>query len=303
MIGDLDQGWRRLDVRHLVALECVAREGSFRAAARRLAYSQSAVSEQIAVLEEIVGARLLERPRGVGDVRLTDAGRVLLRHADAVGTSLSAARAEMMALAGQTAPLRVGIFPSASVTLLPAIVSRLRDQYPDLELRLHEALDPRDLLDLVADGTLDLAFAGAPPHPKRIANVILLDDPYVLLVAAFDRLALSESVTPDQLAELSLVDYRSIRPELRPLTQIPGPHRIVLRTDDDATIHSLVAAGIGAAVIPRLSVQPNDRRVAVVAIDPPLAPRRITLAWARARPPVGPLASFVQIAEETAPRA
>lgn len=286
-----------------MALECVARERSFRAAARSLAYSQSAVSEQIGALEEIVGERLLERPRGARGVGLTDAGRILLRHADAVGASLSAARAELLALGRHEAPLRVGIFPSASVTLLPTVVSRLRVDYPDVELRLHEALDPRDLLDLVDRGALDLAFAGAPPHPRRIASVVLLDDPYVLLVAAADPLALSKSVTPARISELSLVDYRSIRPQLRPITQLPGPHRIVLRTDDDATIHSLVAAGVGVAVVPRLSVQLNDPRVAVVAIDPPLAPRRITLAWARARPPAGPLAAFVEIAEETAPRA
>lgn len=303
MIGNLDQDWRRLDVRHLVALESVARAGSFRAAARGLAYSQSAVSEQIAALEEIVGERLLERPRGARDVTLTDAGRILLRHADAVGASLSAARAEILALGGRGAPLRVGIFPSASVTLLPAIVTRLRVDYPDLELRLHEAFDPRDLLDLVARGTLDLAFAGAPPHPRRIASVVLLDDPYVLLVTAADPLAASPSVAPDRIAALPLVDYRSIRPALRPLTQLPGPQRIVLRTDDDSTIHSLVAAGVGVAVIPRLGVQPNDPRVAVVPIDPPLAPRRITLAWARSQSPAGPQAAFIEIAKETASQA
>ena len=196
----------------------------------------------------------------------------------------------------------MGIFPSASVALLPAIVTRLRVDYPDLELRLHEAFDPRDLLDLVARGTLDLAFAGAPPHPRRIASVVLLDDPYVLLVTVADPLAASRRWLPTGSRRYrSSTTARSGLPCGR--LRSSGPHRVVLRTDDDSTIHSLVAAGIGVAVIPRLSVQPNDPRVAVVPIDPPLAPRRITLAWARSPSPSGPQAAFLEIAKETASQA
>src|SRR5438094_963796 len=89
-INEYDQ-WLGVELRHLAALEAVAEEGSFGRAARRLGYTQSAVSQQIAHLEKIVGARLLERPGGPRAVSLTDAGRLLLRHADAIVARLAAA--------------------------------------------------------------------------------------------------------------------------------------------------------------------------------------------------------------------
>ena len=82
-INQHDQ-WLGVELRHLAALEAVVEEGSFGRAARRLGYTQSAVSQQIAQLEKVVGAKLLERPGGPRAVSPTDAGRLLLRHADAI---------------------------------------------------------------------------------------------------------------------------------------------------------------------------------------------------------------------------
>src|SRR5919108_766452 len=90
--------WARLDLRHLVALKAIAETGSFGRAAERLGYTQSAVSQQIATLERIVGLRLVHRPGGPRPISLTEAGLVLLRHADAVDARLCAARADMEAL-------------------------------------------------------------------------------------------------------------------------------------------------------------------------------------------------------------
>lgn len=73
--------WLGLDLRHLIALKAIADEGSFGKAAERLGYTQSAVSQQIATLERIVGLRLVERPGGPRPVSMTEAGRTLLRHA------------------------------------------------------------------------------------------------------------------------------------------------------------------------------------------------------------------------------
>src|SRR5438309_11956794 len=114
-INEYDQ-WLGVEMRHLAALEAVAEEGSFGRAARRLGYTQSAVSQQIAHLEKVVGARLLERPGGPRAVSLTDAGRLLLRHADAIVARLAAAQADMAAFqAGEAGPLRVGILQSVEI--------------------------------------------------------------------------------------------------------------------------------------------------------------------------------------------
>src|ERR671929_1421087 len=107
-----------LDVRRLRVLREVAARGSFSAAAEALAYTQSAVSQQIAALEREAGTRLVDRSaRGV---RLTDAGRALVEHADIILARLSDAEAELEAIAGlRRGHLRLGAFPSAGASVIP----------------------------------------------------------------------------------------------------------------------------------------------------------------------------------------
>src|SRR5437667_11240259 len=83
--------WLGLELRHLIALKAIAEEGSFGRAAKRLGYTQSAISQQIAVLERIVGQRLIERPGGPRPISLTEAGRLLPTHADRTAARLPAA--------------------------------------------------------------------------------------------------------------------------------------------------------------------------------------------------------------------
>src|SRR6476469_2817906 len=114
-------GWLRIEVRHLAALRAVAQEGSFGGAATRLGYTQSAVSQQIATLERAVGERLVERPGGPRKVSLTEAGELLLRHADSIVARLQAAQADLYALqTGEAGSLSIGTFQSAGARLLPA---------------------------------------------------------------------------------------------------------------------------------------------------------------------------------------
>src|SRR5947208_17073121 len=107
--------WSGVELRHLVALDAVAREGSFRRAAERLGYVQSAISHQIAALESLTGKRLVERSRGTRPIALTPAGEVLLAHADAVIARMRAAQADLAALDGEgTTTLRVGSMQDVS---------------------------------------------------------------------------------------------------------------------------------------------------------------------------------------------
>lgn len=122
MIEELDQSWQRVEVRHLRALDAVARTGSFRAAAARLGYSLSTISEQVAGLEQLVRMALVERPGGRRAVSITPAGRRLLDHAPEIALRFAAARADLEALRLERPSLRLGVFQSVAVRLLPAIV-------------------------------------------------------------------------------------------------------------------------------------------------------------------------------------
>src|ERR671928_2125249 len=89
--------WLGLELRHLTALKAIAEHGSFGRAARALGYTQSAVSQQIAALERAVGEKLVERPGGPRPVSLTEAGELLVRHADAIVARMKAAQADLAA--------------------------------------------------------------------------------------------------------------------------------------------------------------------------------------------------------------
>src|SRR4051794_41887262 len=118
-----------LDVRRMRVLREVAARGSFSAAADALAYTQSAVSQQIAALEREAGTRLVERSaRGV---RLTDAGRALVEHADAILARLADAEAELEAIAGlRGGRLRLPSLPPAGATWMPQAMARFRGPPP-----------------------------------------------------------------------------------------------------------------------------------------------------------------------------
>ena len=298
VIGDIDQTWRRLEVRHLAALEVTARLGSFRSAAAALGYSQSALSGQIAALETIVGTPLLDRPRGAPAVSPTPAGRLLLDRAARIGDILASTRADLAALAAEHAVLRVGIFQSASARLLPPLVRAFRAALPDVEVRLHEALDPQELTDLALLGDLDLVFVSDPPRDDALERLHLLDDPYVLLVADDHPLAAADNVDPATVSRLPLITYRSLRADLLPTTLLPRDRAldVIFRSDDDATVRALVAAGVGVALIPKLSVEPADTRTHAIPILPSLPARRLFLAWLRARAPSPARECFVDAA-------
>src|SRR3954453_22659208 len=149
-----------LDVRRMRVLREVSRRGSFSAAAESLAYTQSAISQQIAALEREAGTRLVERnARGV---RLTDAGGALVDHADAILARLADAEAELEAIAGlRGGRLRLVAFPSAGATVMPEAIARFRARHPGVELTLEPA-EPQPSIAKLRAGA-------APPRPPNAA--------------------------------------------------------------------------------------------------------------------------------------
>src|SRR5207248_2502657 len=160
------ESWLGLELRHLIALKAIAEQGTFSRAASSLGYTQSAVSQQIATLERIVGQRLIDRPGGPRPVSLTEAGELLLRHADALVVQADS--------------------PLAS-----------RDRTPAL----------RELLD-------------QPLISNRTCRTT-----------------------------------QRVEERLRHTGR--DPH-IAFRSDDNGTVQGLVAAGVGIAIVPRLTVDETD---------------------------------------------
>src|SRR5436190_8236402 len=182
--------WLGLELRHLIALKAIAEHGTFGRAAKHLGYTQSAISQQIATLERIVGQRLIERPGGPRPVSLTEAGQLLLRHADSIVARLQAAQADLHALrSGEAGVLRVGTFQSVGARLLPEIMRRFRDQWPRIEVMLEERDSDAELATMVERGELDVAFVLPPFGDAPLETIELLRDPYVLVVAKTSPLA------------------------------------------------------------------------------------------------------------------
>ena len=293
--------WLGVELRHFAALQAIAQEGSFRRAALRLGYTQSAVSQQIATLERIVGERLLERPGGPKPVSLTEAGRLLLRHADAIVARLEAAQADLTALsAGEAGSLRVGTYQSVGQRILPMLLRRFARTWPQVELRLTENSDD-DLVAMLERGDLDLAFADFRLWEGPFEWIDLLQDPYVLLVAAGSPLA-SRGRAPslDEIAELPLIGFRQCRSTtlLESHLSTGGTPRFVFRSEDNGTVQGMVGAGLGVAVVPRLAVDFNDRSCVAIPLGGIVPPRLIGLVWHRDRyrPPAA--RAFVELSQD-----
>jgi molybdate transport repressor ModE-like protein len=280
-------GWLGVEVRHFAALEAVARTGSFGRAAESLGYTQSAVSQQIQTLERLVGERLVERPGGPRAVSLTEAGALLLRHAEAVVARLHAAQADMAALAqGLGGRLRVGTFQSVGARVLPEVMRRFAAEWPHVELVLTESASDEELLRLVERGELDLAFAMPPLVDGPFESRELLADPYVILVPAEHELASRPSASLADLDDLMLIGNRGCRSTTLAegeLAQRGVGIDVAFRSDDNGTVQGLVGAGCGAALVPLLTVNRNDDQVRVLELEPEIPPRRICLAWHRDR--------------------
>src|SRR5689334_20034387 len=300
-----------VEVRHLVALDAIARTRSFSQAAAELGYAQSAVSQQIATLERAVGHRLVERPGGPRPVSLTEAGELVLRHATHITARLGAVRADLDALAaGEAGSVRIGTFQSASAKLLPPTLTRYRDTWPHVHVELRNELNTSVLDDLVRAGQLDLAFSDIAPTETSLAYESLVVDEYVLIVPPWSPLVEQDAVDLRELDDADLIsgsltnDTCGLR-IAKALEDARVRPRVVFRSDDNLTTQRLVASGLGVAVVPQLAVERfvPDAEVAIVPLSEASAfRRRIGLVWHPDRYRSRAAEAFVETAREVADR-
>ena len=190
--------------------------------------------------------------------------------------------------AGLRGVVRLGVVPSLAGAVVPAAARALARQAPGAELAVEESHRPRELLDALRDGRSDLVLA--PLNGDVDAGVAwddLGEDPYVLLVAAHDRLArLGRPVEPADVADRQVVGKDCGSPSQQAIERALERHGIrvstLLRAHDGRTVREAVAAGVGVAFLPRLLVEPGDGARAL-PVAGWLPPRRIALQRAAAR--------------------
>ncbi|MFD4505745.1 LysR family transcriptional regulator [Streptomyces sp. NPDC058457] len=285
----------------------VARHGSFTVAARTLGWTQSAVSRQISSLEAALGGGpLFDRlPRGV---RLTEAGRVLVPHAEAVTEALHGAARELTELrevAGGR--LRFGAFATADAALVPQALAAFRARHPGVRLTREEGITP-GLLNRLDSGHLDLAVVSttgrAPLEPYELHH--LLDESLYVAVPAdhplagatgpvrLGRLAGAEWISGSSRPEGTLLDA-ALRQGFRPhVTHVVGEWTAKL---------GYVAAGLGVTLVPALAAASVRQDVALLPVLDEGAPARaVYAATARGRSLTPAAAAFLGALREAAVR-
>jgi DNA-binding transcriptional LysR family regulator len=291
--------WSGLEIRHLLALVAVVETGTFSGAAEQLGYTQSAVSQQVATLERMVGTPLFERPGGPRPVRLTTAGGILLTHARAVLARVNSAATDLRALAsGEQGELRVGTLPSVGTKILPRLLGTFRAGWPGIEVVLRESRDCAELIHAVESGDIDVTFLDIGPYDTGPLEVHpLLDDPMMFLAPAGAPEAGQRMVSIADIAHLPMIGTRNIA--CRQIIddcfrQAPVSPTYVFRSDDTPTIQGLIGAGMAYAVLPLLTVDENDPQVTIIPIRPKPSPRRLGIAWHPDRRPPLALVPFVE---------
>ncbi|HJQ74223.1 MAG TPA: LysR family transcriptional regulator substrate-binding protein, partial [Gaiellaceae bacterium] len=196
---------------------------------------------------------------------------------------------------------RVGIYQSVGARLLPALVRRFRAQWPRVGVRVREESAAADLLRLLEHGELDLTFADLPLREGPFEWAEVLQDPYVLLVSARSELAALDAAPPlRDVAKLPLIGRRTTdEPERFLVGRVPELN-VIFRTDDNGTLGALVAEDLGAAIEPRLVVDPRDRAVKMLPFGSRIPPRTLVLAWHRDRYRSQAAQAFVELAQELA---
>jgi DNA-binding transcriptional LysR family regulator len=243
-----------MDHKLMQSFVAVAEELHFGRAAARLHISQPPLTKQIQQLEQVIGVRLLERTKR--KVELTTAGRVFLDEARAVlhqtGKAVELAR---KAGRGETGHLSVGFIDAAIYSVVPAVVQRFTERYPEVELSLTDLRIPSQI-KLVAERQLDIGFVHPPVDHRALRAESILVEPLIVALPETHCLASETEIGLADLAQEALIQFpRCINPslydEIVGLCRSSGfSPRIVREATPKQTIIGLVSVGLGVSLLP-----------------------------------------------------
>lgn len=289
-----------LELRHLRYFSALAETLHFRRAAERLSIAQPALSQQIQQLEREVGVRLVERTQR--RVALTEAGNVFLEHARATLTEAAeAVRLARLAGRGEVGHLGVGAVTSALYGIFPEVVRVFRERHPQVHLTLHE-LPGNEQTRALRAGRLQVSFLRPPVDETDIELRTISREPWVAALPTAHRFARRTRVSLKSLKEEPFVAFpRDLAPvlydQLISMCQRAGFSPHVVQEAQMQTIISLVAAGIGVALVPE-TLQNLSRKGLVYKRLAGVTPKlELAVAWRREdKSPL--LAGFLQVVRE-----
>lgn len=288
-----------LDLERLATLLAVVEEGSLSAAARRLHLTQSAVSQQIASLEHAAGQPLLHRR----PVRPTEACRTLITHAERLLALARIAEDDLAAYAQlKSGTLRVAAFASACTSIIPAAAARFHHDHPAIRLTLHR-LETAPAIHALLRGEIDLAvcfdYAGrATTTSDPLQRISLFSEPIDIALPASHPLAAQAELALRDLANAPWIEAPNAGIALHELSRLaitpqPSAH-LTYHGDDFPTVLSLVAAGNGIAILPRLAASNPPPGVALRPLTSPPLDRDVFVCLpGTARQPAA-VAAFLQ---------
>lgn len=280
----------------------MVRHRHFTRAADELHVAQSALSHQVRKLEQELGMELLQRT--TRSVAPTEAGELVAARARAVLAETAALRGEIDELRGLTrGHVNVGAMLFGGRLDIPATLARFTASFPDVEVGLREGTAQR-MLEMLADGSLDVAFALEVRTPDGVARLELSSEELAVATAPEHPLAGTEPLPIRALAGNRLIVFErgsSTRAVVdAALARARVQPEIALEANDFALLRSLVARGLGVAILPRSFLERPGPPVAFRSLSPPL--RMNVVLWWRHERPLSPAAqAFVEFVDAQRP--
>jgi DNA-binding transcriptional LysR family regulator len=295
-----------LDLRRLEVLLRVVEHGSVTAAAEAMAYTPSALSQQLRRLELEVGMPLLQRhARGMVP---TEAGHVLAVHARKVFRQMAAAESDLRDIAGlRRGSLELGTFPTVGSSFLPLAVKRFGQLYPSIQLNIRSARES-ELIDMLEEGVVGLSllwdYEWGRVEASQLALTPLFTDPTVLIVSVDHPLARKKQVDMAALASERWI----IRSNQHPVVEVLSRSalaagfepQISFRANDYQEAQAMVSVGLGIALAPRTAVVNKHPRVRILSLGDTAPSRRVLVAHRQDRVRAAAEMAFHQVLTEIA---
>ena len=246
-----------LDLTRVRYFQAVAEAGSFSRAARRLGLSQPTLSVQVARLEEELGAPLLQRHRN--GVRPTETGRRLLTYSQDLFSRIDemehSLRSKVEEPAGE---LRIGTVHSVGIYILPEVMASFSNRYTKVRpsVRIEHS---ENIMDMLHAGNIDIAFTAQSKPPAAANNLLVADDPMLLVCGPGHRLWGRRYVRPRDLDGEKLLGFDEASPTARLIDRILTRNKVnmvpIIRTPCIAALIRMVGINMGLAFLPSLALE------------------------------------------------